>query len=1207
MKANCRHVLSLGTIARAALTLLLVTSIHQKALGQTPSPLATDRLSTRLIARGNQLPASAIWVTDPSLRREQQLSKQRLLAQLAHYRANAQVQALIDFLEGLAPTGRVSPAHADPAILLANPAIDFALTPQSALTTLPKATYSTVLGPDGRTCGFPMTSSLHVEVLLQRCTNQANSDLAWLVQADGGVSTVLTGDWNRSADTLVAPGAWVWVPPVSLIVDKPLMAELANFLATQPLPGMPAAETAQLSVAPIPYPTDLSLPELGWKPQYTSNDWGETGLLQTPTARVGTLGDVRFTASRAYPYTRMNVFMQPTGWLEFGFRYTDIATQLYGPAIAGDQTYKDKSLDFKTVISQERSLWPQIALGMRDIGGTGLFSSEYLVASKRFNDFDWSLGLGWGNMGTRNSFANPLGRIFPFLKTRNKENTGQGGTISASSMFAGETALFGGVQWTSPNQKSVLKLELDGNTYGQEPFGQDLRATSPVNVGWTYRWSPLVDLGLAVERGNRLTFSLSFSGNLRNTSTPKTLDPPPVHAQQLAKARGTPVMPLSEVDPGQWRSLQVPSEALTKRLEAQIHSQTGWSLLALHSIAGKWYVRIESDDAVYVQDRLDRVLALLATELPAQGNLVTIELTNLGLALQTIRFDRTEWLAKKMYPDLPALQLKALEFEHPQRAIAPSLAEQATPPPILSRMEAGWGPTFSHILGGPNGFLLYHAGVRAYGQYRFDESTWAFAEANLRLLDNYDNFVYNAPSNLPRVRTDQRRYVTSTRATLPVAQMTKTFALDNGHYASAYAGLLEPMYAGVGGEWLWRPWQKDWALGIDINQVQQRNFEQDLGLRDYRTTTGHATLYWNTGLNGIVTKLSAGKYLAGDIGATLDVSRTFANGTAIGVWATKTDVSAEQFGEGTFDKGIYINIPLDALLPRSTPSVATILWSPLSRDGGAKLIRRFNLFDLTRQADKWTWTLAPSSARVNQQEEAQEPKDVLAVIFPHRSNTAQLSDSLGLGSALTSAAINRESAYWASGAVLLSMAADQAVANASGGNSSKNSSLVGAFNNLPYALGAGVGVAALGLGGEDMRSTAYASLGATAWAVGTDVVVKTLTGRARPYEGRGPWAFDGPHSGSPQSSFASGHVTAAMALVTPFAQRYEQPWLYSLPGLVALGRIQSQEHWASDTIAGALLGYAFGTLANQQINRLSAKGLSITPTSGNQIVATYRY
>lgn len=1209
---------------------LVCSLVALHAHAQEPHAIASDRVFTRLVSM--PLPSGKehhAWVTDPSLRLEQQHLKQRIQAQLGLVTHPTGIAGLLAFLESLPITGRLLPVPSDPAVLLADPASNYALTQNSVVTQQQVPQRVTVLDDNGQLCHIGLSASLPIESLLRQCPLEAPSDEAWVIQHDGTVFQVFTSPWNRFSNALVAPGAWVWRPSRSLQADPSLSSAIASFLATQPLPH---ANVASLPPTVPPQERDEATHALGWKPLLSSNDWGETGLLQTPTARTGALGTLRFNASRAYPYTRMNVFLQPTRWLEFGFRYTDIATALYGANIAGEQTYKDKSFDFKTILSEEHPYLPQIAMGMRDIGGTGLFSSEYLVTSKRTESLDWSLGIGWGNMAAGGTLPNPLGALFPSLKQRKVESFGQGGTISTASMFAGDAALFGGVQWTSPSGRTALKLELEGNNYAHEPFGQNHGATSPLNLGWLYRVSPGVDVGVAFERGNKLAFSVTFSGNLRTMASPKPLDTPAPGAAQLISARTTAVKPMgmsvettAASSPSPSPSIAAASlssltraPSLASRLHSNIHAQTGWKLLSLDVVAGAWQIKLETDDAVYAQDRLERLFAVLTTELPTEGHVAEIQLSNFGLPQRSLRFDREEWLAQRVYPDLPSLQLSALEWQRPTASTAErgssdtalvtagtSNAPGVDRKPLNDRLETGWGTTFSHILGGPNNFLLYQAGLRAYAQYRFDENTWAFGQTNLRLADNYDNFVYNAPSNLPRVRTDQRRYVTTSRTTVPVVQLTRTVDLGHGHYASAYGGLLEPMYAGIGGEWLWRPWNANWALGADINQVQQRAYEQDFALRDYRTTTGHATLYWNTGFDGVLAKVSAGKYLAKDVGVTVDLSRSFANGTSIGVWATKTNVSVEQFGEGSFDKGIYLNIPLDALLPRSTPSMATFVWSPLTRDGGARLSRRFALFDLTRHADTWAWRYRTASENTNHMEERNESPSLLSALFPHNTGRGGLGESLQLGGAMARAGVHYNNLLAGAGAVLLTMAVDKPIANTFGNNNGSASQIGQAFNSIPYLLAAGAGTAAIGAWGEDARSTAYASLSAATWALGTNLVAKSLIGRARPDEGHGAWAFNGPSSSSPQSSFASNHVTAAMALATPFAQRYEQPWLYGLASLTAVGRIQSNEHWASDTVAAALLGYAFGTLAlDQQTQRHKRWALS---ASTNHIAATLQY
>jgi hypothetical protein len=79
----------------------------------------------------------------------------------------------------------------------------------------------------------------------------------------------------------------------------------------------------------------------------------------------------------------------------------------------------------------------------------------------------------------------------------------------------------------------------------------------------------------------------------------------------------------------------------------------------------------------------------------------------------------------------------------------------------------------------------------------------------------------------------------------------------------------------------------------------------------------------------------------------LDLSKTFDNGVSMGAWATKTNVSAAQFGEGSFDKGLYVRIPFDVMTTKRSGNTAFLAYSPLTRDGGARLNRSFGLFGAT--------------------------------------------------------------------------------------------------------------------------------------------------------------------------------------------------------------------------------------------------------------------
>lgn len=93
--------------------------------------------------------------------------------------------------------------------------------------------------------------------------------------------------------------------------------------------------------------------------------------------------------------------------------------------------------------------------------------------------------------------------------------------------------------------------------------------------------------------------------------------------------------------------------------------------------------------------------------------------------------------------------------------------------------------------------------------------------------------------------------------------------------------------------------------------------------------------------------------------------------------------------------------------------------------------------------------------------------------------------------------------------------------------------------------------------------------------------IKTIMGRARPRENIGTAKFQPLNVGySFNSSFPSGHTTEAFALASVIANHYEEPWItgasYSVAGLVGAARMYHDAHFASDVLAGALIGTLVG-------------------------------
>jgi hypothetical protein len=111
-----------------------------------------------------------------------------------------------------------------------------------------------------------------------------------------------------------------------------------------------------------------------------------------------------------------------------------------------------------------------------------------------------------------------------------------------------------------------------------------------------------------------------------------------------------------------------------------------------------------------------------------------------------------------------------------------------------------------------------------------------------------------------------------------------------------------------------------------------------------------------------------------------------------------------------------------------------------------------------------------------------------------------------------------------------------------------------------------------------LTSTAEDGLEAGVIAAGLlTPVLKEMVGRERPSYGAGHASFS-PFSG--RASFPSGDATLAFSVASVVAAHASSVWLkgtaWVIAGLVGWERIHLDQHWASDVVAGALIGSAVG-------------------------------
>jgi hypothetical protein len=341
-----------------------------------------------------------------------------------------------------------------------------------------------------------------------------------------------------------------------------------------------------------------------------------------------------------------------------------------------------------------------------------------------------------------------------------------------------------------------------------------------------------------------------------------------------------------------------------------------------------------------------RLTRVLMQDMPASVEIFHLVLVDHGIAIREFQISRsamersamvsggTEELADAVALKLPPTQQifldRSLALEEPRLSwsIGPGLRQSFFDPSSPIQIEVEWTV---------NGDLELAPGLDLIGE----------ADGNV-----YNNFNLKRPANsdLPHVRSDITQYLKHGINGVGDLELDYRTRLAPDLYADLRAGYLEDMYGGVGGQILWRPEGSRFSYGVDLYQVWKRAFDRLYGFQSYNILTGHVSVYYNSPWYGLNFNVHAGRYLAGDYGATIEVTRKFLTGVEIGAFATFTNVPFSKFGEGSFDKGFIVRIPFEWSLPIYTTSTKTTVLHSLTRDGGQRLNNDDPLYQETRDA-----------------------------------------------------------------------------------------------------------------------------------------------------------------------------------------------------------------------------------------------------------------
>lgn len=649
----------------------------------------------------------------------------------------------------------------------------------------------------------------------------------------------------------------------------------------------------------------------------TANTYGQPGLIDMPSAYVYPDGEIVLTTSHFVNNTRNTFAFQIAPRLMGTFEYSllyDVKTRPNTTEVFDD--IFDRSFSLRYQVAQEGQYRPAISIGVNDLFDVGIYAGEYIVATKQFGQaFTGTAGIGWGRLGSNESFDNPLSFLGDSFEARGERNSAQGGVVEYDRWFTGPSAAFAGLAY-APNDQWMVLAEYSSDAYEREAPSAFTR-NSPFNFGLRYKLNDNVSLGAHYLYGSEIGVQASFATN--------PLNPPRSAARETAP-------------PLVGRGLAPGSRGQTDLALAR----EGINLVGLTITGDTARVEIENDHYMASAQALGRTARTLSNSLPSNVAVFDIVLIEGGLPITTSRITRATLEAQEF-------ALDGAWGAQTQTRITDAGPGRTPTQGLYPRQGFSITPYLQPSLIDPGSQVRADVGLDLTGFYQLTPGLTFQGSIRQRILGNLNESTRTSNSVLPKVRSNGNIYDKEATA---LSTLTAAYAFRPGAdlYAKVTAGYLERMFGGVAAEVLWYPARSRLALGAEIAQVQQRDFDMKLGFQDYQVTTGHVSAYYDFG-GGYKGQLDVGRYLAGDLGATIALDRTFENGWSIGAFATLTDVPYDDFGEGSFDKGIQITIPLGSASGKPGRDTRDVTIRPITGNGGARLVVPNRLYDTVHEAN----------------------------------------------------------------------------------------------------------------------------------------------------------------------------------------------------------------------------------------------------------------
>lgn len=639
------------------------------------------------------------------------------------------------------------------------------------------------------------------------------------------------------------------------------------------------------------------------------SNWGGTGLLEVPTARIMKENRYRFGASQVHPYRTYYFTIGALDRMEINGRVTEILGVKASDAAdwSGYGNYKDKAIDLKLQVVREGMYAPAVSLGFMDPHGTRKFSSQYIAASKQIYPFDLTLGFGNGRFG-----KSPLPAQDEGFKAE---------IFSDTRGWIKDSQFFGGIQF-APSERFALMAEYSPIKYNRQttdPARNEYftkQVSSPFNFGVRFRPFKWSEIAVSYQRGEEIGVNLSVMFDIGNPLIP-IYDKP---YREGVQDRSAPVC-----------------ERVTRAL-----AMSGFSDIAVYVGNGAaMNIEAQNDKYFYSTRAIGVIIKLLAQILPGNDiEGVNIILHRNGIPL--LKFSTT-------LPDIVDLEREKMELWEfylvsKMDTSVTGLSGKTTR--YKRYFSYGVKPDVKTFLNDPSGFFKYRAGVDGWASLR----PWKGAAVLAEVLAYPINTVSTTNTPLSRpVRSDIVPYLEES-VILSRLMFNQIFKAGSDIYAKFAAGILEVEYAGFDGEIAKPLGSGRFVVGLSGSITKKRAVGKPFELKKDDWKDYYSTAFVNGRINIPEQELSVdvmvGQFLAGDRGARVTVSK-FIKGVTIFAWYSITDTSIfkDSYNRGYHDKGIGVSIPMNLFTGTDTRSTYGYALAPWTRDVAQDIDHAYSLFD----------------------------------------------------------------------------------------------------------------------------------------------------------------------------------------------------------------------------------------------------------------------